>query len=89
MAPLGTARKRITDAFREGGIDRARVEFVTRRPRPDYLALYQQDPGHYPEVLARYRQWLAQARVVAVLRPVPGKQGGPTIYIAAARGAPG
>ena len=49
-----------------------------------HLALYQQDPGHYPEVLARYQQWLAKARVVAVLRPVPGKRGGPTIYIAAA-----
>jgi hypothetical protein len=49
-----------------------------------HLALYQQDPGHYPEVLARYRQWLANARVVAVLRPSPGKRGGPTIYIAAA-----
>jgi predicted O-linked N-acetylglucosamine transferase (SPINDLY family) len=42
MAPLGTARKRIADAFQDRGIDRARVEFVTRRARPDYLALYRQ-----------------------------------------------
>jgi predicted O-linked N-acetylglucosamine transferase (SPINDLY family) len=40
MAPLGTARKRIGDALAEAGIDRARVDFVKRCARPDYLALY-------------------------------------------------
>jgi protein O-GlcNAc transferase len=40
MAPLGTARKRIGDALGEAGIDRARVDFVKRCARPDYLALY-------------------------------------------------
>ena len=40
MAPLGTPRKRIADALAEGGIDRTRVQFVSRCARPDYLALY-------------------------------------------------
>jgi predicted O-linked N-acetylglucosamine transferase (SPINDLY family) len=41
MAPLGRTRKRISDALGEGGVDRARIDFVTRRARPEYLALYQ------------------------------------------------
>ncbi len=40
MAPLGSTRKRIADTLAEGGIDRPRVEFVSRCARPDYLALY-------------------------------------------------
>ncbi len=40
LAPVGAARQRVLDRFREEHIDPARIEFVEHRPRAKYLELY-------------------------------------------------
>jgi predicted O-linked N-acetylglucosamine transferase (SPINDLY family) len=40
LAPLGSARQRVSEKFRAGGIDPSRIEFVDNRPRAEYLATY-------------------------------------------------
>ena len=41
MAPAGTARQRVLDQLRDGGIDQGRVAFVARQRRRPYLQTYQ------------------------------------------------
>ena len=42
LAPEGSARSRVVEAFAAGGVSSDRLEFVDRRPRPEYLAAYRQ-----------------------------------------------
>ncbi len=42
QAPRGTARERVLASLRQEGIAAARVVFANKRPRPEYLKLYQQ-----------------------------------------------
>jgi predicted O-linked N-acetylglucosamine transferase (SPINDLY family) len=42
LAPAGEARRQIHAALAKSGVDPSRVEFVSRRPRHEYLAAYQQ-----------------------------------------------
>jgi protein O-GlcNAc transferase len=41
LAPEGAARARVLDVLRGEGVDEERIEFASRRPRLDYLKLYQ------------------------------------------------
>ncbi|HEX2876621.1 MAG TPA: hypothetical protein VHP33_35465, partial [Polyangiaceae bacterium] len=41
LAPEGAARARVLEVLRGEAVDEARVEFASRRPRLDYLKLYQ------------------------------------------------
>jgi len=41
LAPAGEARSRICQQFESQGVDRDRIDFVSRRPRLEYLRLYQ------------------------------------------------
>lgn len=40
LAPRGEARRRVRDAFDAAGVDPARIAFVERMSRPEYLASY-------------------------------------------------
>jgi predicted O-linked N-acetylglucosamine transferase (SPINDLY family) len=40
LAPVGSARDRVSARFREEGIDPQRIEFIAKQPRPDYLRTY-------------------------------------------------
>jgi protein O-GlcNAc transferase len=42
LAPDGSARERVREVFRAGGVAPERIEFVSRRPRAEYLKVYQQ-----------------------------------------------
>lgn len=41
LAPEGAARARVLEVLRGEGVDERRIEFASRRPRNDYLKLYQ------------------------------------------------
>jgi predicted O-linked N-acetylglucosamine transferase (SPINDLY family) len=40
LAPEGSARERVRDTFKAAGLAADRIEFVSRRPRAEYLKLY-------------------------------------------------
>jgi protein O-GlcNAc transferase len=40
LAPVGSARDRVSAQFREEGVDLQRIEFVAKQPRSDYLRTY-------------------------------------------------
>jgi protein O-GlcNAc transferase len=40
LAPEGESRRRCLDVFVRGGVETHRIDFVSRRPRADYLRLY-------------------------------------------------
>jgi predicted O-linked N-acetylglucosamine transferase (SPINDLY family) len=40
LSPAGSPRQRMAAQLQQGGIDPARVEFIARLPRPQYLELY-------------------------------------------------
>jgi predicted O-linked N-acetylglucosamine transferase (SPINDLY family) len=81
LAPPGEARRRALAAFARSGVEEARIEFVDRRARPEYLALYQRidvclDPfpccGHTTSFDAF---WMGVPVVTLVGRTVLGRAG--------------
>jgi protein O-GlcNAc transferase len=40
LTPSASARQRVADHLRHAGVDAARLDFVSRQPRPQYLATY-------------------------------------------------
>jgi predicted O-linked N-acetylglucosamine transferase (SPINDLY family) len=40
LAPEGSARQRVIELFERAGVAGSRIDFATRRPRPEYLKLY-------------------------------------------------
>jgi hypothetical protein len=54
--------------------------------RADYAILthynvYRSQPALFGAEVQRYWAWLRHGRVVAVIRPIPGRRGGPVVYI--------
>jgi predicted O-linked N-acetylglucosamine transferase (SPINDLY family) len=81
LAPRGAARDRILDRFEQAGLAAERVHFADKRPRPEYLRLYQEidlglDPvpynGHTTSLDAF---WMGVPTITLVGQRVVGRGG--------------
>jgi 4-amino-4-deoxy-L-arabinose transferase-like glycosyltransferase len=86
------AQRKDYSSIQQARGSRSNVDFGTLPPqmRPschaDYAVLsqyprYRQERYLFPQAYEAYREWIAQGKIVAIMRPEPGRHSGPEIVI--------